>query len=176
MNSERDRSDRETLEADEHQLADPPPRRVVKRQVADDVPDDARQDTAENRDEPKVEPDPQPQASNESHTKEHRAVRVKKAPTRQATNKTEVDGTTQIDAAPPAAAVQPAGELTAEYWLDRITPFILKGAEFFVRGGKELNAAKDRLPHGEFSRLVDMLKIRGGQRTAQTLMAIARNS
>ncbi|MBU6401816.1 MAG: hypothetical protein KGS61_15975, partial [Verrucomicrobia bacterium] len=82
-------------------------------------------------------------------------------------------------AGPPAASQEVQTDIVrlddAEYWFCRIQPFLLRGAEFLIRGGVELNRAKAHLAHGQWLNLVDRLRLKGGQRTVETLMAIARN-
>lgn len=65
---------------------------------------------------------------------------------------------------------------SAYFWSDRINPYLTRGAECWVNAGKNLIAAKMALDHGEWLKLIPLLKIRGDERMAQMLMAIARNS
>ena len=58
-------------------------------------------------------------------------------------------------------------------WAGRIRPHLMAAAESIIAAGKELLAAKEALPHGEFGPLLDELGLT--PRTAQRFMAIARH-
>ena len=58
-------------------------------------------------------------------------------------------------------------------WAGRIRPHLLAAAESIIAAGRELLAAKEALPHGQFGPLLDELGLT--PRTAQRFMAIARH-
>lgn len=64
-------------------------------------------------------------------------------------------------------------ELAVSDWAGRIRPHLVSAAESIIAAGRELVAAKEALPHGEFGPLLAELALT--PRTAQRFMAIARN-
>ena len=57
------------------------------------------------------------------------------------------------------------------HWADRIRPHLEQAVESIIAAGRELTAAKEALPHGQFGPLLDELGI--SPRTAQRFMRVA---
>jgi hypothetical protein len=62
---------------------------------------------------------------------------------------------------------------TLATWAARIRPYLEGAVEQIVAAGRELLAAKDGLPHGQFGDLLEQVGL--NRRTAQRFMAIARH-
>jgi len=72
-------------------------------------------------------------------------------------------------------APKPGAHTTAEHWAARINTHLLRSASSLIDAGHELNAAKARLEHGEWQKLVETGLLYLHLREAQRLMKIAEH-
>jgi hypothetical protein len=66
-------------------------------------------------------------------------------------------------------------EDSADYWVSQINEHLTEGVESLVKAGHDLEAAKSKLPHGEFQSMFAPGRLRISQRTAELFMQVARH-